>query len=97
MVKSSCVDDFKEKWNSRDIGKKLKAWINSLTLVEHGYKEIINLRMKFVQEQNSKIVRYIGNLNCVTNDNVNPVWQTAGIISTSQFNDGFFYSSARTG
>ena len=44
-----------------------------------------------LQETDSKIIRDIGNIDCLTKNTVGPIWQTAGEVSKDQFHDGFLY------
>ena len=95
LVKSSCSDNLTTKWNKNNIGMELKLWIKGIqivTSVEEGDKQNFNLRKIVFQENESKMIRDIINLNCLINKStVGPIWQTAGTASNDQFHDGFLY------
>ena len=44
-------------------------------------------------ERQSRVIRYMSNFDCNENHSIGPVWQTAGTISWSQFQDGFLYGN----
>ena len=88
LVKSLCDDNVTTKWNNKNVDIELKLWINSL---KQGDKTNSFLKKKLLMERKSRIIRYISNINCVTNRSKGIVWQTAGAVSANQFHDGFLY------
>ena len=94
FMKSSCSDTINTRWNKKNIGNELKLWlkgIQKLHSLEIGERVNFSLRKKVYQEPDSKIIRRIGNVDCLTKNTVGPVWRTAGTISKDQFHDGFLY------
>ena len=90
LVKSSCEDTITTKWNKRNVGKNLKSWFESL---KPGNKSNCFQNKRLQMERQSRVIRYISNFDCNENHSIGPVWQTAGTISRTQFQDGFLYGN----
>ena len=90
LVKSSCEDTVTTKWNHKDVSKNLKSWFESL---KPGNKSNCFQNKRLQMERQSRVIRFISNFDCDVNHSIGPVWQTAGTISRSQFQDGFLYGN----
>ena len=90
LVKSICEDTITTKWNHKDVSKNLKSWFESL---KPGNKSNCFQNKRLQMERQSRVIRYIANFDCNENHSIGPVWQTAGTISRSQFQDGFLYGN----
>ena len=96
LVKSMCNDNITTKWNKKDIGVNLKMWIKGiekLGSVKESDKENYCIRKKVLKDRYSKILKYIGNLNCLNKTTFGPIWKTPpeAISKKSQFQNGFLY------
>ena len=103
VVRSTCTDDFTTEWNSKNIGKNLKMWMNKMESI----KQITTPELKYYYLSKSfytepkrmhkgepqVIVNYIGNKNCATGKTTGPVWKVAALKphARDQFHDGFLY------
>ena len=67
LVRSTCTDDYKSEWNSKNIGKNLKQWFNRIENIEKitpAEKVYHFISKKLVLGKNSNLVKYISNKNC---------------------------------
>ena len=94
LVKSTCKDHVTSKWNKQNIGHHLKTWVKQIekltSLKEADMKHLFS-RKKVLQDPETKIIRYIGNVNCLSKRTLGPIWKTVGTVSDHQFHDGFLY------
>ena len=100
IVRSTCTDDFTTKWNSKNIAKNLKMWMNkidSMATITESEMKYYHLSKILYKSKTNNIVKYIGNKNCLSAKSFGPVWKIAGGINRSrphirdQFHDGFLY------
>ena len=97
LINSMCSDDVTSKWNKENIESNLKIWIKSVKkLFAVKRKDLIyfKFRKKVLANQQSGILKYIGNMDCSNKTIVGPIWQTGGTTSKNQFHDGFFYGTS---
>ena len=94
LVKSTCTDHVTSKWNKQNVGHHLKTWvkqIEKLTSLKEAEMKHFFSRKRIFQDPETKIVRYIGNVDCLSKRTLGPIWKTAGTVSGHQFHDGFLY------
>lgn len=97
VIRSSCPDKETLHWNRRNVGKNLKMWFESIEKVLSVKKadlEYYNTftRKRVVQDEETKVIKYISNLDCANGKEYGPIWKTGGEgRSDNQFHDGFLY------
>ena len=94
FVKSTCNDHVTSKWNKHNVAHHLKSWftqIEKLTSLKQAEQKHFFSEKAILQDPKTNIVRYIGNVDCLSRSTLGPVWKTAGKISNHQFHDGFLY------
>jgi hypothetical protein len=96
IVRSTCTDDFTTNWNSKNIGKNLKMWMNNIESMEtitESEMKYYHVSKTFFTGRATTIVKYIGNKNCLTSKTFGPVWKIASVQPRmkDQFHDGFLY------
>ena len=97
LVKSPCADQRTSKWNKHNVAHELKSWLTQLkklTSIKETEVKYFFLRKKVYLDPKVNIVRYIGNVNCLSKNTFGPIWKTGGITSNHQFHDGFLYGRA---
>ena len=93
LIKSTCTDHVTSKWNKHNVAHHLKSWvtqIEKLTSLKKTELKHFFLRKKVLLDPSTKIIRYIGNVNCLNKNTFGPIWKTAG-TNNHQFHDGFLY------
>ena len=96
LVKSTCTDPVTSKWNKHDVAHNLKTWvkqIEKLTSVKQADMKHFFARKKVLQDPKTNIVRYIANVNCLSQRTLGPVWKAAGTKGNPQLHDGFLYGN----
>jgi hypothetical protein len=100
IVRSTCTDDFTTNWNSKNIGKNLKMWMNNIESMEtitESEMKYYHVSKTFFTGRATTIVKYIGNKNCLTSKTFGPVWKIASDgfqsikFQSNSFHDGFLY------
>ena len=97
VIKSSCPDKGISKWNRKNVAGDLKAWFKSvekvLSVRESDLEHYSTFdRRRVVQDEETKVIKYIGNFDCANKKAIGPTWKIGGQgRSRNQFHDGFLY------
>ena len=94
LVNSTCPSFYTSRWNKDNIGESLKQWIGSvepLPLSESKKNQHMSHQRKIQKHPRTKVLTFIGRIDCISNKVDGPIWKIGGLTSKRQFHNGFFY------